>query len=143
MTPTEFNSEPPATPVAEEVLLGCLMELGADRNATVALDNLGPDDFSTEASRITFEAIQRLHGRGEAADPMSVLSELQRHGRGQFLAHTERQRRPLPPRLRRGGVGPGCLCARASRGTRGIARRRVYRSALRLCQASGSASSRD
>ncbi len=70
MIPTEFNAEPPATPVAEEVLNGALMELSASERP-IAMANLTASDFSTEAARITFEAIARLHGRGESADPVA------------------------------------------------------------------------
>lgn len=135
----EHLSEPPAAPEAESVLLGSFMLLKGSE-AITALTGLVVDDFSTEANRITFQAITALLTRGESADPVCVLAELQHAGRvsswptpaasvGNFL-HDCVAVVPVPlsylPAYR--------AVLEAS------ARRRVHQAALRLCQASGSAS---
>jgi replicative DNA helicase len=74
------NVTTPISAEAEAALLGAAMLLDLE-NSRRALAHLTPNDFADEANRLAFEAISTLLSRGEAADPVSVLSELQHMGR--------------------------------------------------------------
>lgn len=79
MLPTEDLSQP-HDDVAEQVVLGCMME---SKQAIVRVQSIirSVEDFYRGDHRLIYAAVQRLVAAGEPIDQVTVFSELEREGK--------------------------------------------------------------
>ncbi len=76
--PSQLDRTPPQDHVAEQSVLGAML-LSKDAIADV-VETLRGTDFYRPAHETIFDAVLDLYGRGEPADPVTVVAHLQRGG---------------------------------------------------------------
>jgi replicative DNA helicase len=77
-SPVEFERTPPQDLVAEQSVLGGML-LSKDAIADV-VEILKERDFYRPAHELIYDAILDLYGKGEPADPVTVVAELTKRG---------------------------------------------------------------
>ena len=76
--PTDYDRTPPQDIAAEQSVLGAML-MSKDAIADV-VEALRATDFYRPAHMVVYDAVLDLYGRGEPADPITVVNELTRAG---------------------------------------------------------------